>query len=376
MQAPVITFVSLYRGQALYCRPSLGVAYVQAFLRTNNVESRQYVSRVPITFDALIDEVILTGSDVVGMACYEHNFPCVAMLATALKKRKKDLVLIVGGPSATFADEAILKDCPSVEFCIRGEGEYTTLEFLDALRRGRHFETVLGLSYRRSGRVVRASDRPLVANLDDLPSPYLTGVVPAAEGGIVNSLGIVTARGCPFKCIYCNFSIMGRQRVRFHSVDRVVQELCTLHRALRTGAVLREPVPIYDDTFTVNPDRTRAICCALAREGVHGLEFDIQTRADSLDSELLGMLRQIGVTRVNFGLESGVPRVLNLIQKVRSGQRGADDGFAAEKRYISRVQDMATAARDRGIRVSIGTGYHYLTFLGAAASQRKCGDHA
>ena len=181
MPSPVITFVSLHRGQALHCRQSLGVAYIQAFLRTNHVESQQYVSRVPLSFDALMDEVILTGSDVVGMACYEHNFPCVAMLATALKKRKKDLVLVVGGPSATFADEAILKDCPALDFCIRGEGEHTTLEFLTTLRLGGDLASVPGLSYRRSGRVDRTPDRPLVANLDDLPSPYLTGVVPAAE---------------------------------------------------------------------------------------------------------------------------------------------------------------------------------------------------
>jgi len=354
-----ILFIDINGGSRIDFCYSLGAGYIQAYLASKGIGSLQFKCKQSYSLGSLVDQILSLEISVVGFTCYEINYPYVFMLANALKNRKNDIMIIAGGPSPTFADEVILKDCKAIDICVRGEGEYTVYDILIAIKEGRPLTDIKGISSRSNGRLIRTPERELIssgipgAELDIIPSPYLSGVIPLEET-LKNAVrGIITARGCPYRCTYCNCSIIGRARVRFHSAQRVIEELTLLWKAAKSRGALSEIISIYDDTFTITPKRTREICKRIIEAKLEGIKIWVETRADKLDFETIDLLHKTGVKELSIGLESAVPRILNRIQKVREGQCGEKDNYTAEKKYIRRLGELVRYAKKIGIAISI-----------------------
>jgi hypothetical protein len=148
------------------------------------------------------------------------------------------LITIHGGPNAPgYPDdvERFFAQHPHVDVVVHGEGEATLTEALARLGeagapdrddpdRLACLEGVGGLSFRLGDRVVRGPKRSRVADLDAIPSPYLTGHFDGLE--LAGTLAVVeTNRGCPFGCTFCDWGSATRSRVRTFDLDRVVAEI-------------------------------------------------------------------------------------------------------------------------------------------------------
>jgi radical SAM superfamily enzyme YgiQ (UPF0313 family) len=158
-------------------------------------------------------------------------------LAVSAKVKAADpsCITIHGGPNVPKYDgdlEAYLRAHPHVDVAVRGEGEVTAAEALaalaDGLARGRVdlgvLECVEGLSFRLGDRVVRTPDRPRIENLDEIPSPYLTGLFDSFGAAGTQAAIIETNRGCPYGCTFCDWGSATAQRIRRFSLDRVFEE--------------------------------------------------------------------------------------------------------------------------------------------------------
>lgn len=324
----------------------LGIAYIQAYLAKHGYKSKQVIPPPESTLEECGDYLIATNAPVIGFSCYDTNFYLIRYFASYIKRKKKSTVVIVGGPVATFSDEIILTRIPEIDIVIRFDGEITTLELLSHISKGTHLDCldeIKGISFRRNGAIIRTPDRPFFSSgtgkegeLDGLPSPYLDDVLDGTEGA-----GIITARGCTHHCTYCNFTTMSRHTIRYHSVDRIINELKVIQTTFDTKSSespTLKVVPIHDDAFTLNPQRAKEICRQIIKEGV-SLKLFCVCRADNLDEELVLLLKQAGFIGISFGIESAVPEVLRNIKKVCSiPPKSKNENYGPENRFLLKVE--------------------------------------
>lgn len=329
-----------------------GASYILAYLKERGIHGLHFIQREPIDLETLTKKILQQEARIVGFTCFDTNYHFIKLISQNLKKYNPDLVIILGGPTPTFSSELVLKDNPAVDICVRGEGEATVYDLINQLKIKGSLDKIDGITYRINGRLARNPDRPFIMSgqrgkeLDTIPSPYLSEVIPAGE-----LCGITTSRGCVFKCIYCSFSAMSKWTVRYHSVERVIAELKKISDGLQSRNKTEEVVHINDDAFSLNPARAKQICQKIIDEKIN-LRFWCDTRADKVDKELLSLMYEAGIRTVNFGLESASPRVLKTIKKVRDISYH-DKGLGPEKRFVEKVRNNVDLARKIGIKISV-----------------------
>jgi len=321
----------------------LGAGYIAAYLRERGVAVDCFIHQTPVSLHDIAPQILKLNPKVVGFTCYDVNYYFVKLMAQALKKKKKDLTIIVGGPTATFSDKLILDNEPSLDICVRGEGEQTAFELIQSLRMEKNLKSIKGITYRKNGSIRRTADRPLLTQsnkncgLDIAPSPYLSGIFPTDL-----NRGILTSRGCVYHCTYCNFAAMSRWTVRFHSIERVIREL----RYIAEYSP-QTTVAIYDDNFSMNKRRAKEICRKII-EARLPLQFTCLSRTENLDTELLKLMQQAHIKQISIGLESSIPKNLRTIKKVVDG-RGYGEDLSPEKKFVRKIKILSNKIRRLGL---------------------------
>jgi anaerobic magnesium-protoporphyrin IX monomethyl ester cyclase len=121
--------------------------------------------------------------------------------------------------------------------------------------------------------------------------------------------GVMTSRGCPYRCTFCSVHLVSGRRCRRRSVAGVMDEVTELVERYRVSGVY-----FLDDNFTTDRAWTLRLCEELAA-AAPGVEWACQARAEGLDAELLHAMKRAGCVQVEYGLESGSPKVLRRLGK-------------------------------------------------------------
>lgn len=215
--------------------------------------------------------------------------------------------IILGGPHPTALREQVFADCDAVDHLAIGEAEETWLPYLDWVGAGAESPPPAGIQ--APGHPYRAHQPS--AEIESIPWPardllpqgayrYLM----ATQPGFATML---TSRGCPFACSFCDKSVSG-SRWRARGAKDVVDELEALERS---GVGF---VNFYDDNFTLHRRRVVEICEEILRRGLR-IEWKAEGRADGVDLELLRLMRRAGCRVVAYGVESANPETLALLRK-------------------------------------------------------------
>ncbi|HET9482130.1 MAG TPA: radical SAM protein, partial [Candidatus Polarisedimenticolia bacterium] len=270
--------------------------------------------------------------DLVGVTLYTFNRHAGLRLAAMARRANPRCTVVAGGPHATHVAGSILAHYPAVSAVAVGEGEITMLEVARALWDGSDLSSVAGLVLRGpSGGAARTRPRAVVADLDSLPfpAPWYAGrhLDPEAESSFV-----ITSRGCPARCTFCNTPDFWGTRMRFRSPESMVDEMRYLRDAL---GILH--VSIRDDTFTVNKRRVIEFCRRLIDERL-GILWNCQSRVNAIDEERLAWMRRAGCDHIQYGIESGSPRILKRLAKDIT---------------IDQIHQAAAATRRVGLTLSI-----------------------
>ena len=182
-----------------------------------------------------------------------------------------------------------------------GEAENSFPLFLDRFQKG-DISDIRGIVYRDHGEVKSTGYAEPTQDIDSLPQParhllkmdkYKIGTLEGKK----KFTSIMTTRGCPFKCIFCSTKVFGSD-VRRRSPEKVVEEMKYCIDNYGT-----EHFMILDDTFTLSKKHTLNICDSIDREHLE-ITFDGSTRANLVDEELIARMRNSGLIRISFGLES------------------------------------------------------------------------
>jgi len=245
----------------------------------------------------------------VGIAYLTPTRYSVERVAAVVKEVDPEIQVIVGGHHPTFCPDDALQN-PDIDVAVRGEGEIPLLQIARAIREGgRDFSAVPGVSYRAPTGALVQTERPaIVANLDDLPIPARELVLECDyDSHPVHYM--ITARGCPYTCSFCSDRRLWQGKVRRRSLDNVFAELEQLTSRYKVSFV-----DFVDGTFTYDPKYLRGFCERIAEEHP-GLRWRCTARYDTLDAELLDLMRKAGCSALYFGLESGSARVLESVNK-------------------------------------------------------------
>jgi anaerobic magnesium-protoporphyrin IX monomethyl ester cyclase len=245
------------------------------------------------------------------------KFRIVLDIANICKEKHPDTPLMVGGHSASFNHDKILSKYECFDFVVRGEGEETSSELVVELQKRKpEFARVRGLSYRENGHVRVNEERPLISDLDSLPFPafelvshYRFGDIGGARANSRDVGGILTTRGCHYRCKYCSCSAFSNYTVRSRSPQNVVEEL--LHSTENHG--FNEYI-FVDDNFTFNKERVIQIC-RLIREYDLDIEWHCEGRVNHSNEDMFREMARAGCSTIWFGIESGVDRILRYYRK-------------------------------------------------------------
>lgn len=307
--------------------PPLGLAYLAAILEEDGVDVRVTDGSRGLSLAEVMSELKAYQPDIVGISCTTPTFLDAIGLAEAVRQAFPKAVIMLGGAHVTaIPREALLEEVFDVG--VVGEGEATILELVGEIEdkgclEKAHLEKINGLVFRRNGAVFLTPPRERVRDLDSLPHPArhllppLSAYRPTPASYRKLPLAVLmTSRGCPYGCTFCDRGVFGNY-VRAHSPERVLDEI---EEALfRYGA--RE-LRFFDDTFTLNRKRVVKICELILERGLR-FPWTCLTRVNTVDKDLLRLMKEAGCWQVLFGLESGDSRMLKILNKGSSVEQNA-----------------------------------------------------
>ena len=256
-------------------------------------------------------------------------------------KNTWDVPVVLGGPHVSVVSEELDYESlnnPPVDMVVRGEGEdawieisekvedflkhhpvFSTKDLMDPAKGV--FEGVMGISYKTSdGELHRNGERPAIVDLDSLPWPAYhlfkmekyTNLQPATDAvDGSKSFSILTSRGCPYRCTFCSQSIMP-VKWRSRTPENVVAEWEHLVRDL--GA---QEIGVLDDSANIRKKRLFQIAELLIEKELNHVPwiFVNGIRANLVDYDLMHTLKEAGLKRTAFGVETGNPELLKTIDK-------------------------------------------------------------
>ncbi len=239
-----------------------------------------------------------------------------AKIADLLKARRPDLPVIIGGPHVTAVPEDTMRRFPQFDLGMVGEAEDTLLPALDALEGGRPLSEVGGALYRANGIVQKNPRAKPIVDMDRIPLPawdLLPNFPHGYSAPVFNFrrlpvAAMVTSRGCPFTCTFCDTAVFG-QRVRGFSADYVLEAVDQLVRRYGVRHVL-----FFDDLFPALRSRCIEICEKLIAAG-SPVSWSCNARVTSMTPDLAKLMARAGCWQMAFGIESGSQRILDLIDK-------------------------------------------------------------
>ena len=250
--------------------------------------------------ETIINDLILLAPEVLAFSCYIWSLPRILAVSSAIKTCFPDCKIILGGPEVSYNSEEVLEKHPYIDVIIRGEGEVTFSELLHNILNNLPLESVRGITYRKNNDIVRNKERQFVKDLDELPSPFITG----NYKGTASFTYYEASRGCPSKCGYCLSSIQGN--VRNHSLERIKADLDWFFESDFNQ------IRFADRTFNHDIPRAKEIINYIKKNNHRNKNFHFEIQADFLSEELIELLSDVpkGVFHLEIGVQSTNPKAL------------------------------------------------------------------
>jgi anaerobic magnesium-protoporphyrin IX monomethyl ester cyclase len=296
--------------------PRLGLAYLASTLLQNGYQVEILDAPVMgLSVDEAARAILALDPDVIGITTLLSDWESSLKLAEQLKL-SSSVPIIMGGPYASAFSEDIFENSTAVDMVVRGEAEQTMLELARCFDEGKGPDGIAGVWYRKDGRVIKNPPRPPEKDLDRIPFParhlfhkelyrpfpFQVNRTPIAS--------VMASRGCTYgKCSFCTVSRKWGYHYRRRSPKNVIEEIKDLN--LNQG--YRE-IFFWDSNFIVKDGWIEEFCAGLMKERLD-LTWLCLARVDSVTPDILRVMAKAGCVRINFGLESGNPELLETLNK-------------------------------------------------------------
>lgn len=307
---------------------NVGFVYIAGSLRAAGYE--------PIIYDAMSywhgyeeieKRITYERPDVVATTAFTAEIVDALKLLKLAKEINPEIITVIGNVHPTFCYEDILKEHYSyVDFIVRGEGEETMVELMDAISAKGDISRVEGIAYRENGEIVVTPSRGFIKDLDILPMAWdlIDWPIYTYKPMDDSVLGIVSSsRGCTKQCSFCSQQLLWQRRWRGRSPENFVDELEYLRDTYGVNVVM-----LSDETPTLSRKRWERILDLLIERDV-GTKILMETRVDDIlrDEDIMWKYRKANIDHIYVGVESTTQETLDIFKKdikVEQSKRAID----------------------------------------------------
>jgi len=294
----------------------LGIYYLASWLeKEGRAATVLDAEALDLSHEEAVSAIAAGRPRIVGFTSTTVGFRNARALAQLVRDALPEAALVIGGPHMTAMPEETMKAGPFA-FGIVQEGEVPFAALCRHIIDSEgDLRSIPNLYRVQDGEVVSSPERVRVNDLDTIPPParHLCGNLeiyrpPVGAYRRKPVANVITSRGCPYNCIFCDNNTFGR-KVRYFSADYVAGEI----EELVTRFGVRE-IAFLDDTFVLDKKRLREIFRLLQEREVR-FPWTCMTRVNNLDYETLKMMKDNGCWQIRIGIESGSQEVLDFIRK-------------------------------------------------------------
>ncbi|RJQ53948.1 MAG: radical SAM protein [Nitrospiraceae bacterium] len=295
--------------------PPLGLAYLASFVRREGFNPLIIDLNIENYSDEKIQGLVREFNPVVtGISFMTNQYGECVRLAELIKSASKSACIVAGGPHVSALPKEILLECPAIDFTVIGEGELTFLELVTSISSGeKKFDHINGICFRAGAEIIRTGARDLMEDVESLPFPAWDlirvekySVFSIGEG---NTFALLSSRGCPNHCIFCDSHTVFGRKFRARSAQHIFSEIKFLHR--QYGMTIFDFV---DDMITLNKGRVLELCRLIKESGI-AFKWMANARVNTIDREMLIRMKESGCIRIDVGVESGDPAVRKIAKK-------------------------------------------------------------
>jgi radical SAM superfamily enzyme YgiQ (UPF0313 family) len=298
---------------------NLGMGYLAATLQERGwsvemIDVREGPEQIGARLCAQPQQPLVVGFSLI----FQFFLPQFRRVATHLRQLGITSHFTIGGHYPSLCHDEVLQLFPELDSVVRYEGELTLLDLVERISRGQDWRPAPGIAYLHEGSIVESDPRHLTADLDSLPFPYRPFEPEQILG--FGTLPLLASRGCAHRCSFCSIHMFYRTApgkvVRVRKPEMVVREMLELYeqQGVRIFLFQDDDFPVWD-----TPVARRWVDELLARIHDTGLAdnviWKISCRAQYVEPELFGRLRDAGLSVVYMGIESGVEAGLEVLNK-------------------------------------------------------------
>lgn len=253
--------------------------------------------------------------NVIGLTGLITEYENIKNISKLFKKYYPDKPIILGGAFATSMPCEIIERTP-VDIIVAGEGELTVKELFDKLSNKEDISTVSGICFKKDGKFISTGPREYITDLDSIDIPSRKGFniehyfrnSPLVMFGSRKTLNMITSRGCPYNCFYCDKGTWGN-RCRVRSPENIVKEVEYLIDTFGVDSIV-----FHDDTFNINNERLLEFCDLLIDKNIR-INWSSNCRVNNMTLEIAKKMRRAGCRMIAYGIESGNQDILDSMKK-------------------------------------------------------------
>jgi anaerobic magnesium-protoporphyrin IX monomethyl ester cyclase len=303
-----------------HIQPSLGLGYLAAAIRKDHDVRILDCIKEGVPIGKFAKYIKDHDPDVLGLQCYTFDIHFIKEALKIAKSCRSDMVTVIGGPHPSAEPDStmeILGD--SLDYLFMGEAEIGFLGLLKELQGGgKNLASIPGLVWNDKGSI-RKNPKSVTEDLDSLGIPAWDLIQPqtypeAQHGAFFRNFPIapiMVTRGCPYPCTFCAGGIVAGKRIRKRSVDSVIDEILMLKNVYGI-----KEFHIIDDNFTMDREYAKTLLRRL-KELDLGMSWAVPNgvRMETLDEELLNLMKETGLYLISLGIESGSDKILKFMKK-------------------------------------------------------------
>lgn len=313
-----------------------GILSIEAFIKDNttggvetdildlNIETFRIITgkcqyHDSYLMDIVKDKVHSCQPDIVGIsALFNTSYNYLVSISTAVKEQVDSALILAGGGLPTNLYRKILEECPHIDAVCYGEGEIPMVDLVNATDHEKLVDEHQSWVNRKTINSGKVPVNSFVYNLDEIP---------IFDYNLINlndynarsldkrysiqeekrEMSIHTSRGCPFNCVFCANATVHGKKIRFMSVEKVINEVKRMKDNFGLTSLM-----IEDDHFLADKKRAKRILKMLSELDLR-IEFPNGLAVYAIDEEIGQLLKNAGTSMVSLAVESGSDYVLQKI---------------------------------------------------------------
>lgn len=300
-----------------YGLPPLGILYLATVLKEKGINAVAIDAEIlGLNIPNMVNSILKYKPDLVGISVMTPILSTALKIIKKIKETDNTIKTLIGGAHVNSTFEETFKFTNDLDFIIYGEGEYTLPKLVNNLDNEKKYAKIKGLIFKdKNGTIKKNPPREFITDLDILPFPdhdlldvdvheYFT---PYVDKKPVSA--IMTSRGCPYLCTFCDAHTVFGRKVRSRSAKNIVDEIEFLWNKYHYTHIV-----FKDSTFTLDRQKTVDICKEILDRNID-IQWRCNTRVDRLDPELLRLMKKSGCKSINPGVETGSAKMLKIIKK-------------------------------------------------------------